>query len=1319
VNCQEIESVLPRQGATLEYNYVNAPFNTSIWSILNLGNRLINYREQINNTPYYTRGKSVKVKSNGINGLFDFDYNLGQFTIESPINIITRDIKKESVANIPYPSIGPLNMSELSIYLADNGLLAYSHIYTEVQKKSKFPLSNLITLSTLESITYERTSNPLELTSPLATLKVPTDNSILNIKLLKDSFLCKDNTFSALSIINDNTLSVIASTIELVDPTLTDGYNGTIKSFRDLTSELYGRGGERVSLSGINGATQVGELLPSLYIVNPLMQDSPANKQYIDSVATNYVSGLNPIFNNTIVEQNEEYHDNSVMSIGEAKKHISAYFDKITTNAIGSITEFKRYIDGVCVSDYSEFMDYTFSIKGGKIYNGFDYESKYSILNSQALRSILVETTGKYTKDMHQVYSATIYFTDMTKTNKLSAYAQKLGFPFDIATDTIGQVFQQIRGVVNKLCVMSPDVVPEDEDPVIPEFKATAFFSAPSIYPSFSPWFGRSTLIKPLYFKSISLYVSSPPNIGAFQGILASTFLNKPNYIEPQEDGMIVSPPHIGSFSPSINIDSIESPIRSLENGTMVLFKKEDPYDPYMSVFATSENCSNRHKMDSYRQINMMEVSVVASALLSNSMSSKYYFYSNTEDFVLLKSQFLLMILSDVFCKLDGRVNMRMTVDLNTLSAIVENGGQGQGQGSSSTNCAANNSGEVAISTLSEGTSNIVVMVNGQEITSAGIVTGTKKLTLTEIIGNIDTSTIDFSWGDRYGSEAYRTNIDALTDTLTQLVLEYENGKIYSSSTPIIDNNITVASLANISKGCLLSEYIVGFTGGINKKATTKKYGIFEDIDNVAPTTLINYASSYSNVVIGSSSASPLVNRRDNIVNPMPGQKEIKVWKPLYAAYSSNVNTLPYLGLSENTQAVFSLYGPIVLIYKESNITYFDPIGVDVEIATEVIAGEIYHIMTAVEAKIVLHKTSEGGTPVLKVFTRDYCDEWVSPFTDFGQVSMGKGALSPLISQGGQERENLISNISTSMIHNGGCDAVLEKTGASGISPTNINNISDLASLDPNSPEQEEGDVPGAYTFSLKMKATKYAPFMSGEEIINRVESTHFTLCITLGVIDGIFDDGGDILAQGYTQEEVPTSGGTPVVYVAPHPMIREHLTVSRITVGGYEASKYTISIADIVSTKLIDDSSGELFVRFFDIAEDEWTNASVKISSLSEKQEESTPFRTVLLGDLRSPGGVFSYKHAGQDPARPVITGYAGSTEVDFIHGTRLVGTTFTPIPLSTYTEADSADSFIPSLDLTVNTIHFFINNETIEVVVRDTKAVFSENRTIKIVME
>ena len=138
MNCQEIESVLPRQGATLEYNYVNAPFNTSIWSILNLGNRLINYREQINNTPYYTRGKSVKVKSNGINGLFGFDYNLGQFTIESPINIITRDIKKESVANIPYPSIGPLNMSELSIYLADNGLLAYSHIYTEVQKKVNF-----------------------------------------------------------------------------------------------------------------------------------------------------------------------------------------------------------------------------------------------------------------------------------------------------------------------------------------------------------------------------------------------------------------------------------------------------------------------------------------------------------------------------------------------------------------------------------------------------------------------------------------------------------------------------------------------------------------------------------------------------------------------------------------------------------------------------------------------------------------------------------------------------------------------------------------------------------------------------------------------------------------------------------------------------------------------------------------------------------------------------------------------------------------------------------------------------------------------------
>jgi hypothetical protein len=1182
-----------------------------------------------------------------------------------------------------------------------------------------------MTLKALKDVTFERTSDLLLLTSPLATLSLPTDNSIMNIKTMNEMFLSKTTPFSSLSVVNDNILNIVSSSIELVDPTMQEGYSGTARAFSDLIPLLYGVNGGRVTLDEMNNTSSAESgVLPSLYISSPQLQESPINKGYLESLALDYVTLLNPSFNNTVVSQTREYSENSVMSIGDARRHVSAFFDSLTTNSIGSITEFKRYIDGVCATDYSGFMDYTFSVEGGKIYNGFDYDSKYSILNSQALRNLLIEQTGQYTRNMPIVYSAVLYFPDITKINELSAYAQKLGYPFDISQDTIAQVFLQLKKVVGKLCVMSPDVIPDDEDPVVPEFKASAFFAPPSLFSSFSPWIGRSMLIKPTYFSQIDIYMSSPPSIGSFlSGIVTSVYLNKPIYIPPVEDGTDMTIPQIGVFNQSMSIKTITSPENLNMRGAMSLFKKEDEYEPYISVFATSDNCSNRYRMDSYRQINMMEVAIVASSLVAHSLTSKYYFYSDSEDFVLLKSQYLTMILSDIFCKISDRIKMRMTVDINRLIDILDEAVGGGGDTSNLSTCTSNLSGSMAVSTLNPASSRVIVTVNGQEINSEGVVSGTQSLLLTEILGTINTSNVQFGWNARYGSQGYNTNIDSIVETLVQLISEYEEGKIYTSSSPVIENNITVSSLSSIAKGFLLSEYIEGISsqlGGTRKSATKEKYGIFSDSESIPPTELKSYAAPYSNVLVGSYGSTPLVNRRDNVENPSPGQNEVKVWKPLYAAYNSNMNSLPYLGLSDDTEAVFTLYGPMVLLYKDSGILYYDPIGVDVVVSTEIVNGELYYVMVAIESRIVLHKTAEGGSPIERLFTRDYCDEWESPFTSFGQISLGAGTLSPLISQGGQERQSMISNVATSIIHRGGCDAVDEFEGSSGISTTNINNISDLASLDPNSPEQEEGEVPGAYTFSLKMKATKYTPFMSGGgELVNRVESTNFTICVTLGVIDGAMNEGGDILAQGYTQEEVPQSGITPVVYLAPHPLIKPYMTLERITVGEYEASKYTIDIATFVSSQLMDDSSSELFVRFFDISDDTWKNAEVKITSLSENQEEATPFRTVLVGDIRSPGGVFSYKHAGQDPSHPIITGYSGSTEVDFIHGTRLVGTTFTPVPTATYTESDSADSFIPSVDLTVNTVHFFINNETIEVVLRDTKAVFSENRTIKIVME
>lgn len=1320
---KEIIYGLPKQGDTLEYNYVNNPFWVYRWSVFETIKGIQGNVDDAKKLKTYYNGKNISVTSDGIGGVFKFDYLSNSLHVESPLRLSSEDVSKGSVDGVKYPASGPLNMEELQLYLGDNGLLSYSYVFSEIQKKSDYPLSNLMTMQSLIDTTYERLDSTLALVSPLAVSNNITANSILNFKTMNEKFLSKYVPFDTLNIKNDNIDTALFEKTSLIDPVMESGNTGNVRNLSELSQLLYGVNGGRVSIDEAKGAViSPFTPLPSLFILSPISQESPANKKYVDEVCLDYVDLVTPVFGDTQVTQFGGFSGDSIMSIGDAKRHIESYFDRLTSNSVGSVSEFKKYIDGVCTADYSGFLDYSFSVSGGKIYNGFDYDNKHSILNSKALKSILIDKTGKYTRDMPIVYSAALYFTDVSKVNELSAYAQKVGYPFDIATDTIAQVFMQLRGVVGKLCSMTPDVVPEDEDPVIPVFKASAFFAPPSIYATYSPWIGRSSLQKPLYYPDVKIYVSAPPHVGQYVSIVTSPYLNKPMYLAKLKDKGSYSAPSIGSFTPSQSHDTIEYPSESQMRGDITMFEKEDPYEPYITLFSSSDGCDNRFGMYSYRQVNMMEVSVVASALIESSLKSNFYFHSKSTDYVLLKSQFLLVILGDVFCRMSEKIRMRMTVDMSTLVVIAEPDDEDQSENSSISSCLSNISKRTSISTLNESSDMVNVHVNGRILDSAGNVSGSNKLDKTEILGTIDLSGIEFDWSTRYGSDSYNSKIEEICDIVIPLVSEYENGKIYTDTTSIEDDNVTISSVSLMEKGYVLAEYLEGISaelGGVRKTTTRERYGVYEDDKTVEPIPLIEYTVPYSNVLVGNDGATPSADRRKDIENPKPGINEIKVWKPLYAAYNSNVASLEYLGLSDDTKAVFTLYGPMVLIYKEDNKLYYDPIGVETTASVESISGENHHVLKALDSRVILYKTSSGGAPTKKKFTRDYCDDWKSPFSSFGQISLGLGTLSPLISQGGGTREGIISNVSTSIESHGGCDSVVEFEGTSGISMTNVNNISDLVSLDPNSPEQEEGDVPGAYTFNLKMKATKYAPFVSSGNIVNRVESTNFEICVTLGVIDGVTDSGGDVLAQGYTQDEIPSSGGDPVVYIAPHPLLGDYMEFERITIGEFSASKYTIKVSDLVFDKLLNDSNGEKFIKYLDVTDGQWKEASVKISSVTDKQEEATPFRTVLLGDIRSPGGVFTYKHAGQDPAYPIITGYAGSTEVDFVNGTRLVGTTFTPIPLATYTNDDDASEFIPSVDLTVNTVHFFINNSTIEIVLRDTKAVFSENRTIKIVME
>ena len=1315
---------LPQQGDTLEVNIVNNPFHICNWSINELGDEVSRKQDEVSLLEVYGKGKEVSIQSNGISGVYRYHSGKGTLGAEADLLVSSGFILKKN-SDLSISTAFVLNMYDLEKFLPTVGFMEYATVFETIQTTEDYPISNFLSIDGLFGATFPRGSS-VSLSSPLSANYGLSETSIFSVESMRSNFISKTNSVSIIGMVSDSVDEVVTRDITLVDPVLTTGY---IPLVGESAVSAFVACEELVSISGSKLTVGLlGELypfenatIPFLKIDKSLLELSPSNLRYLNEVSELYVNESNPEFDSPVSETLGEFKPNQLVSVSEAVEIVDSTFDDLTSNTIDTIEEFKNYIKGVCVASSSDdYLGYDYTAPGGHIYLGYNFQNQDMILNEGSLLSLLFEERGRYSPSLPPVYHAALYFTDSGTVNQLAAYGQDIGVTFDIGTDTIGRVFQNIMTIAQKICAMTPDIVPNPEAPEFPEFSAEPIFIPVLLNPSFPIIRLSYNLSKPIYLPVFNSMQIVPPRVGLFNFQPQSTpYLSKPRYIPPvKSQGNFIPPGTFGGFTVSNYTDQLRKSNDTSSSKDIEYFTADSIYSPYLTFFHSEPDKILRCVMESKRHLNMMEVAVVATHLINDTLVGNYYFVDIERDYVISKSQFLMILLGDIFCMASGKTDLRSSIDMARLSRIIAGEEEDDPSNVGSRGACVSLGSSAMVETLSGETSTIIYEFNGITIDGEGTATGGPLLTKTELIGEGVSGSDTLGWECRVGSEKYISFVKTIAEAMIVKLNAYTEGRLYSIETPIKSEVTKIQSLDNIEEGSVLVDYLEGVVsefGGGNKTVVADKYGILSS-DNDVDTLLCDYTLKYSNIIVGSHGSVPAESRRRDIKEPVPGLDEVKLWRPLLSAYKTDIEEMEYLGLDSSTEAVFTIYRPFILVYKLGGLFKYDTVGINVIPTVIDHKGERYHALEAEGSTVVLGRVSTSGPASLRKYTQDYYDEWRSPLKLFGRISLSDNTISPIISVGGvrSSRAGVILNVETFMDANGGCDEE-ESIKESGISPSSSTNISDLTSLDPNAPTQEEGDVPGAYSFKLSMKATKYVPYESEGRIVNVVESTNIDMCITLGIIDGIVDEGGDVLAQGYSKDEIPT--GEAIVYVSGHSLMDNFLSMERVTIGEFEASKFKFDLSSLIAEKLINKSTGKNFITYTDITTGQESNAVVKISSKdTENQEEDTPYKVVLVGNFRTPGALFSYKHAGQDPAYPIVTGYAGSSEVNFINGTRLVGTAPSPIPNTTYTNEDDASNAIENIDLTVNTVHFFINKTTLEIVIRDTKAVFSENRTIKI---
>ena len=1329
---------------TLDFENVNAPFivlNKNQYFLTKRAQYLKNFVEKLR---IYTDKDEINLTSNGVSGYFKVKLKSSVIEVLGEAVIKADAYTKDDTPDGLLLSTTPINLNESIIEMEAIGFLRSEQVFKYMLDKRELLLSNMVQYSDMQISCITRDTVPVEMVTPECVMGTKENSELTDRTTMEEDFIHKTKTISQLNVSYDDINTIEVDGVIVYDSEFEEGYI-PVDSIDSIDIEFADENSHRLN-------TDIPE---SIFVDNPSGSNTPMNKESSLVLTDGYVSIVDKEVENIVVTRNTtNVSAELIVSADEARLFIDDYFAKITDPTIDSFEEFKNYLKSLC--DFGEdYIAYDFVIKGGKIYLGFDYNSMYSIFNSEAIKRILFENTGAFKIEDGITFDASRYFKNQVEINKLAAYGQLVSRSFDISTDSVAQVFQQIRGIIAKLCVMTPDAIPAPENKLeLPEFLPSVVV-VPMEMSSYIVSYIAPILREPFYLPEFKVFIITPPLFNQNANFRMQQIFIKTPFYTPDFKFLMATPP---SFSPSFS--SYQSPSISRPGGkqkaSYKTYSRMDPKKNRLVFFTAAAGCKKRYKAKSTRTINMMELGLA----YVNSNISGFYWYSKESSIVMsapmMACSFIADVacavseLSDYFCNFDVRMDGGQFTESDDEESTPDLANCRITQGNTSDD---GGSPEEKIMNLFDSS---VFELNGVSVDSTGIPKGSPILTLTELVPSPSFSGIK-AW-EELGSSSYAASVRAAAESIVASVENYTVGRRLDRWLSIEQRPANIVSLDGIAENIALAEYVN------TEHATQPNYmftsigdpkGIFASSMSVS-VGVAEAVYPYDNILVGNSGGGSGGDRLEYMKAPPPpknGENKVYIWAPNFTSDRQRVNKLPYVPIDPSSPGVISTFEPIVCIEQTSSHGYiYDIAGggsasngremVEVLTYYDGTADEKeYHTITYMGNTLILGPTESTGSASPRTYGRDICDPWESPYQLYGLLEIGDQSFPTLSMSSGMAPFMMFAPIGNRDMQIVNVRAVLGATddgggggtgsgagcgdsisGTSGIETGKKENISTLDSIDPEALKQKEGDTPGALSMNLNMQVAMYSPEVDPvtNDIKDRIKVGKIRLCMTFGIVDGEADGEGDILAQGLTQEEIDELEGEARTYVAPNAMFKGSTEFERKTIGGIESSVYKIQLASLIQDQCIDLEANDKFVKYVDPRDGETKEAEVKLAANSKEDEATSPGMAFVNG-FSSAGLSFFYKHAGQDAKRPVIQGYQGSSEIDFIGGKRLVATVPAPIPNTTITEFyDDAGPLIDALDLKgQNYVHFFINEKTIQVVIQDTKAALSEKRTVKVMWE
>jgi hypothetical protein len=209
------------------------------------------------------------------------------------------------------------------------------------------------------------------------------------------------------------------------------------------------------------------------------------------------------------------------------------------------------------------------------------------------------------------------------------------------------------------------------------------------------------------------------------------------------------------------------------------------------------------------------------------------------------------------------------------------------------------------------------------------------------------------------------------------------------------------------------------------------------------------------------------------------------------------------------------------------------------------------------------------------------------------------------------------------------------------------------------------------------------------------METGNISVCAVFGCVDGKKDENGDIIAQDFKEEDIPTEAEY-TRYIGPSVSLVEVTKYERID----DLSLFTMSLA-----------------RAAQLAVSDSENTPVIIDQTGEGAKAILAEDVIVIDSISTPGGIMHYKHKGSDPEWPIVSTFGGSEGTAFNNGNFIISSGAGPLPNIKYTgkTEPSEEDYGAAKGL----FNIYINLSSITFAIQDMKAPLSQNRTVKFLWE